>query len=213
MTKWMQSVILSIDFRGNLRQFAPMTVDAPLVTRTDAILDAAFQAFASYGYKRTSMDDIARIVGMSRTALYLHFRSKEDIFRSLGVRYFSEVTRDANAALQRPDQTVEEALYACFVAKDGKFMDVVLSTPHGSELLEAGHAVTADLWTVAEREIVHMIARWLSAKGIPDELGPAEAVAETIMSALVGVKMQATSIEGLRAGEARLAALIARAIA
>jgi AcrR family transcriptional regulator len=185
----------------------------PTATRPDAILDAAFQAFASYGYKRTSMDDIARAAGLSRTALYLHFRNKEDIFRSLGARYFDQVTADMEMELTRPGQTVEQALYACFVAKDGKFMDVVLSTPHGSELLDAGSAITADLWEASVRKAVQVIGKWLDAKGVPTELGPAQAVAETILSALKGLKMQATTIEGLRAGEARLAALIARAIA
>lgn len=209
MTKWMQSVILSIDFRTPFRQFAAMND----MTRPDSILDAAFQAFASYGYKRTAMDDIARAAGMSRTALYLHFRSKEDIFRSLGIRYFEQALRDMEAALTRPGQTVEQALYACFVAKDGKFMEVVLSTPHGSELMDAGFAVTADLALEAERQTVALIARWLETKGVPPPLAPASAVAETIVAALKGLKSGATTLEALRAGEARLAALIARALA
>lgn len=209
----MQTVILSIDFRAVLRHFTEMNDTSPNATRPDAILDAAFQAFASYGYKRTSMDDIARAVGLSRTALYLHFRSKEDIFLSLAARYFDQVITDMETALTKPGQTVEQALYACFVAKDGKFMDVVLSTPHGSELLDAGSAITTDLWEASEHKTVQVIAQWLDAKGVPAELGPAQAVAETILSALKGLKMQATSIAGLRSGEARLAALIARAIA
>ena len=209
MTKWTHNVILSIDFLDAFRQFAAMND----MTRPDSILDAAFQAFASYGYKRTAMDDIARAAGMSRTALYLHFRSKEDIFRSLGIRYFEQALRDMEAALIRPGQTVEQALYACFVAKDGKFMEVVLTTPHGSELMDAGFAVTVDLAVEAERRTVDLIARWLDTKGVPPSLAPASAVAETIVAALKGLKSGATSLEALRAGEARLAALIARALA
>ena len=205
----MQNVILSIDFLDAFPQFAAMND----MTRPDSILDAAFQAFASYGYKRTAMDDIARAAGMSRTALYLHFRSKEDIFRSLGIRYFEQALRDMEAALIRPGQTVEQALYACFVAKDGKFMEVVLTTPHGSELMDAGFAVTVDLAVEAERRTVDLIARWLDTKGVPPSLAPASAVAETIVAALKGLKSGATSLEALRAGEARLAALIARALA
>lgn len=208
MTKWMQNVMLSIDFRGAVVQFAAMTD----TTRTDTILDAAFQAFASYGYKRTAMDDIARAAGMSRTALYLHFRSKEDIFRSLGQRYFEQALRDMEAALMRPGQTVEQALLACFIAKDGKFMEVVLTTPHGSELMDAGFSVTADLAVQGERQAVDLIARWLDTQGIPPALAPAQSVAETIMAALKGLKSGATTLDALREGEARLAALIARAL-
>ena len=208
----MQNVSLSIDFSGTFRQFAAMNDSGTTATRPDAILDAAFQAFASYGYKRTSMDDIARSAGMSRTALYLHFRSKEDIFRSLAVRYFNEALRDMEAALTRPGQTVEQALYNGFVAKDGKFMAVVLTTPHGSELMDAGFAVSADLAIEGERQTVDLIGRWLDTQGVPPDLAPAKAVAETIVAALKGLKSTATSIAALRAGEARLAALIARAL-
>lgn len=122
-----------------------MPHSATPVDRQDAILDAAFGAFATYGYRRTSMDDIARGAGLSRTALYLHYRNKEDIFRSLAVRYFDEALRDMTAALNVPGQTLQQALLAAFVAKDGKFMEAVLSTPHGEELMDAGFSVTGDL--------------------------------------------------------------------
>ena len=65
--------------------------------RQDAILDAAFGVFAAYGYRRTTMEDIARACGMSRTALYLHFRNKDDIFRSLTERYLDQALTDMTA--------------------------------------------------------------------------------------------------------------------
>ena len=47
-------------------------------SKTAAILKSAFQAFATYGFKKTSMDDIAKGAGMSRPAVYLHFKNKSD---------------------------------------------------------------------------------------------------------------------------------------
>jgi AcrR family transcriptional regulator len=44
------------------------------------ILDEASRLFLHYGFKKTTMDDIARRVGISKGALYLHFDSKEAIF-------------------------------------------------------------------------------------------------------------------------------------
>ena len=43
--------------------------------RQTSILLGAWNTFAAYGYKKTSMDDIARAAGMSRPALYLHYRN------------------------------------------------------------------------------------------------------------------------------------------
>lgn len=51
--------------------------------RIDQIADAAMRMFARYGYKRSSMDDIAREAGLSKATLYLHFKGKDDVFRAM----------------------------------------------------------------------------------------------------------------------------------
>lgn len=181
--------------------------------RQTAILTAAFQAFAAYGYRRTSMDDIAKGAGMSRSALYLHYRNKEDIFRSLAEQYFAEAIRGMENALFAPGQSPEAALIAAFHAKDGKFMDVVFGTPHGGELLDAGMTVSCDLHQKAEAEKIRLLTRWLTSLSLPADIGPPEAVARTIMSSAMGLKFPGQTLEGYRQGQKNLARLIARAIA
>ncbi len=46
------------------------------------ILAAALEVFFKYGYKRVSMNEIAETAGISRPGLYLHFSSKEEVFRA-----------------------------------------------------------------------------------------------------------------------------------
>lgn len=191
----------------------PTASAPPASDRLDAILDAAFHAFATYGYRRTAMDDIARGAGMSRSALYLHYRNKEDIFRSLAVRYFDEALRDMTAALERPGQSAEQALLAGFVAKDGKFMEAVLTTAHGEELMDAGFSVTGDLAAAGEARMVEVLAGWLGRRKLPDGIGSPAEVAQAIMAAVKGLKLSARSLEDYRAGQARLARLFARALA
>lgn len=181
--------------------------------RLDVILDAAFRAFATYGYRRTAMDDIAKGAGISRSALYLHFRNKEDIFRSLAIRYFDEALRDMGAALERPGQSLEQALLAAFIAKDGKFMEAVLTTAHGEELMDAGFSVTGDLASAGEARMVQLLGDWLARRPIPPGLGTAHDVAATIMTAIKGLKTSVRGMDDYRAGQARLAALFARALA
>lgn len=60
---------------------APEADDAS--RRIDQIADAALRLFARYGYKRSSMDDIAREAGLSKATLYLHFKGKDDVFRAM----------------------------------------------------------------------------------------------------------------------------------
>jgi AcrR family transcriptional regulator len=45
----------------------------------DAILDATDRLLARYGYKKMTIDDLAREVGIGKGSVYLHFRSKEEI--------------------------------------------------------------------------------------------------------------------------------------
>ena len=44
------------------------------------ILDAARSVFGEYGFKKVTMDDIARKLDMTRSALYYYYKNKEDIF-------------------------------------------------------------------------------------------------------------------------------------
>lgn len=180
--------------------------------RQDAILDAAFHAFATYGYRRATMEDIAQGAGISRTALYVHYRNKEDILRSLALRFFEEAVQGIRAALECPGQSVEQALLSAFIAKDGKFMEVVLTTPHGRDLLEAGFAVIGDLVAAGEAQVIAAVADWLGRRPLPQGVGTASEVAQAIIAALKGLKTSARSIEDYRAGQARLARLFGLAL-
>lgn len=51
--------------------------------REQRILDAAAELFAHYGYTKTTIDEIAAQAGISKGAVYLHFRSKDDLMESL----------------------------------------------------------------------------------------------------------------------------------
>ena len=46
---------------------------------SDLILDASDRLLARYGYKKMTMDDVAKEVGIGKGTIYLHFKSKEEI--------------------------------------------------------------------------------------------------------------------------------------
>jgi AcrR family transcriptional regulator len=54
--------------------------------REGRILDAAARLFAHYGYDKTTVDDIAREAGVSKGAIYLHFKGKDELFEGLFIR-------------------------------------------------------------------------------------------------------------------------------
>ena len=52
------------------------------------ILDIAFRLFSEKGYDHTTIQDIVDALGMSKGAVYHHFKSKEDILDHLYDRYY-----------------------------------------------------------------------------------------------------------------------------
>jgi AcrR family transcriptional regulator len=50
--------------------------------KKDEILDAATRCFARYGYEKTTMDDIGKLVGMNKVSLYYYFDGKEALFKA-----------------------------------------------------------------------------------------------------------------------------------
>jgi AcrR family transcriptional regulator len=52
------------------------------------IQQVALEMFAERGYERTSLREIAEDLGVTKAALYYHFKSKEDIVRSFTEDYF-----------------------------------------------------------------------------------------------------------------------------
>jgi AcrR family transcriptional regulator len=53
--------------------------DLVSVSTRDAILDAAEKLFARFGYRKTTIDELAREAGIAKGTVYLYFKSKEEI--------------------------------------------------------------------------------------------------------------------------------------
>ena len=51
----------------------------------------ALELFAEQGYERTSLREIAERLGVTKAALYYHFKSKEDIVRSFSEDHFARL--------------------------------------------------------------------------------------------------------------------------
>jgi AcrR family transcriptional regulator len=67
---------------------------APAGRRGDTrvrIQQVALELFAEQGYEGTSLREIAERLGVTKAALYYHFKSKEDIVRSFTEDYFAQI--------------------------------------------------------------------------------------------------------------------------
>jgi len=127
------------------------------VSTRERILEAAFTLFGRYGFKRTSMEDIASEAGLSRAALYLQFRNKEEIFRDLAGGLHEQGLSDAEAAL-RSAQPLAERLRAAVEAKTLRMIEIAYASPHGSELMDEKNRLCGDLATESEQRFQEMLA-------------------------------------------------------
>jgi AcrR family transcriptional regulator len=54
--------------------------------RADRILDTARDLLLSWGYRRVTIDELARRAGVGKGTIYLHWRSREEVFQAVSAR-------------------------------------------------------------------------------------------------------------------------------
>ncbi|MFD1932264.1 TetR/AcrR family transcriptional regulator [Nonomuraea mangrovi] len=59
---------------------------ADRLARADRILDAAKDLLLRWGYRRAAIDEIAKLAGVGKGTVYLHWRSREQLFLAVGAR-------------------------------------------------------------------------------------------------------------------------------
>jgi AcrR family transcriptional regulator len=178
--------------------------------KTALILDAAEKRFVRYGFRRTSMDDIAREAGLSRPTLYLYFRNKEDIFLSLSRKLHEEALERARSALEGQGDFARR-LTRAFEGWSVEFVAMIYGWPHAAEIVDASHRLGREISADAKARFQKLVAdalRRASRKGEIDlsatGLSPARA-AETLVLASKGLHGEGDDVDIYRG---RLEALL-----
>jgi AcrR family transcriptional regulator len=163
--------------------------------RRAAILDAATGVFMRYGFKKTSMDDLARAAGLSRQGLYLHFPTKEALFKE-GVLCLIAATRAAGrAVLARTELPVDERVLEMFVAVHGQLIGQP-GEDHMAELLQTAKQLVGDVANELDADHVADLVRLFRSEGVGGAWKEAglsvKELAEELVAASHGVKMRST---------------------
>lgn len=93
---------------------ARRTKEEALATR-DALLDAAEAAFDARGVAATSLGDIAAAAGVTRGALYWHFRDKADLLQAMLARAAFPFEQEWRATVDGADPLGHLERTACHV--------------------------------------------------------------------------------------------------
>ncbi len=65
----------------------------------DKITKTALRLFLERGYERTSLNDIAQKVGITKPAIYHHFKSKDQLFHRVLTLFFEEMGKWSSSRL------------------------------------------------------------------------------------------------------------------
>jgi len=166
--------------------------------RRAVILDAALRVFGQYGYRRTSMDDIAREADIGKGTIYLSFASKDEVFQALAQSLARQMLTGAETASRRSGTTADK-LAAMHAAWFGTFAETIRRSPHAAELLDAKHRLSADLVADAASHYKRLVRDVLAEAAAAGELDlepaglTADTAAELLIASARGLQPSATS--------------------
>jgi AcrR family transcriptional regulator len=169
--------------------------------RRTAILDASLRVFGQYGYRRTSMDDIAREAGIAKGTIYLSFTSKEEVFRALAQRLSRQMLAGAEAASRRPGSAADK-LAAMHAAWFGTYAETITRSPHAAELLDAKHRLSAALAADGAGRYRQLVRDVLAEADATGEL----ALEAAGLTADTAAELLIAAARGLEPGQGTLAA-------
>src|SRR6202140_1930904 len=174
---------------------------APGSTQREAILVAATAAFLRYGFKKTSMDDVARAAGVSRQGLYLYFDTKDLLFREALQHLVSHLISAARAAAEDGNLSLRDRLLGAFEA-------VHCSAFHNAsrevalELLHSAESPAGALLVQSERDLGGIAAAPLTEAGFAERWEQAgvtvSELSEQLLMSAKGIKASADTLTAYR---------------
>src|SRR3981081_642247 len=96
--------------------------------RQEQVLSVALEVFGRHGFRRTSMDDVARSAGISRQGLYLYFASKEALFRAAVRQELDTALGDASRCLNEEGAALDQRVVAALDAWLGRYVGSMLAS-------------------------------------------------------------------------------------
>jgi AcrR family transcriptional regulator len=162
-----------------------------LKEKHEAILAAAKQLFGHYGYRRTSIDDIAQEARVAKGTVYLYFKSKEEIFRAL-CQHLLDTMLAATEEAARTPAPIEQRVRRILAAKFDYLFELVHRSIHARELIDAKNQLSADIFSQADRRYVRLLSDAIAEADTRRELHlrhvglAADSVAELLVRSAAG---------------------------
>ena len=163
--------------------------------KRDRILEAAYKRFLHYGYSKTTMNDVAADLSMSKALLYYYFCDKSEVYtavmRKLANEYFKTLAAKINDF---------DTLKAAFVYQVDEQHNFILNNYNFFDFFRLNEQNLPDgIWEIIndirqmEVETLSNVLKAEAGKGIIMPIDNPEIVVDLLLDALQGVRVGAAS--------------------
>ncbi|MET9177618.1 TetR/AcrR family transcriptional regulator [Kitasatospora aureofaciens] len=158
--------------------------------RRTAVLDSALATFARFGYRRTSMEEVARAAHISRPGLYFLFSSKQALFRAAAAQALERDIAAVEHVLADAHRPLADRLVEAFDQWAGRYVGPLARDV--AVLIEDNPDLLGELALTAPRRFEELIT---DAIAVASGQATATSRAQTMISASIGLKHQAATRE------------------
>ena len=152
--------------------------------KREKVFAAAFDCILQYGYSKTSLEDIARKAGISRSSLYQLFKNKEDLVSSLAEEMMNEKLAMVETEASAPGAKV----YRCLELWVIDIYALIRESAHGEELFEISESMLANLKIEKNQQFI----------GILEGLVKDRQLAEVLLYSAMGLRLDNPPVKILK---------------
>src|ERR1700689_295140 len=156
-------------------------------TKPNAIILAGLELFTQYGYRKTSIDDIANAAQVAKRTVYLHFENKAAVFLAI-LEYLSDQVRQRCAVAEGAGGTAVDRLTGLLDAFFGMAFELFSKSEHMPELEETFSTLARSRIGDLNKEYEDRLARFLRSLEKTGTIGgpPQGLTVEQIIHILLG---------------------------
>ena len=164
------------------------------MSNQEVVLNAALPLFLRYGYRKTSMEDVARASGFSRQSIYTWYPNKKKLFISVVRHTFQNIQKSYTFALSDSSKNIHERIVDAFAHFTGFVVNSDASMSSMDELVGVAFSYLGEFIVEFEQDFVSSIASLLHEQRGHTPIQQAH----VLLAVSRGLKYSITSMEEYR---------------
>lgn len=165
------------------------------------ILQTAQQLYQRHGIKKVTMDDVAKAVGKTRSALYYYFKNRDELFEAVMLSLVQEVKAELEQVMNQEKELTAKILAFCTAKIQGseKSKNFIAAIESGMDNDERSKYSNV-MWAVHQKMMLaealllkKIIQQQIDQKEIPSKNNSdIEALVFVLLSGIRGIRREIT---------------------